>query len=119
MAAPIVTGAVVNMIAVEAMKNPNKILTPQEIKNRLRSDAENSYAANTNEKIKMVNPRKDLCWASPSEFKKNDCYNWWFNPTVNRRNGNIIALSSLDQTYPYSVYIGRYTTKDGNLIENY
>ena len=117
MAAPIVTGAVVNMIAVEAMKNPNKILTPQEIKNRLRSDAENSHAAKINEKIKMVNPRKDLCWAPPSEFEIYDCNNWWFDPTVDR-NGNIIARSSLDQTYEYSVYIGRYT-KNGNLISNY
>ena len=46
-----------------------------------------------------------------------DCNNWWFDPTVDR-NGNIIARSSLDQTYEYSVYIGRYT-KNGNLISNY
>lgn len=117
MATPVVVGAVVNMIAVEAIKNPNKILTPQEIKDRLRSDAENSYAANTNEKIKMDNPNKYLCWKPSSEFKIDDCDKWWFKPTVDR-NGNIIAASSLDQTYPYSIYIGRYT-KNGELISNY
>ena len=127
MAAPIVTGAVVNMIAVEAIKNPNKILTPQEIKYRLQSDAENTAniknaenTASINEKITMVNNYKYKCWEYPSEFTEKDCLTWWFTPitpTVDS-SGNIIAASSLDQTYPYGVYIGRYT-KDGKLIENY
>lgn len=118
MATPIVTGAVVNMIAVEAIKNPNKILTPQEIKDRLRFDAENSYAANINEKIKltMYNFDYSLCWRYPSEFTLNDCLNWWILPTYENR--KLIAQSSVNQTYPYSVYIGKYFNKDA-LISNY
>jgi subtilisin family serine protease len=42
MAAPVVAGACVNMLAVEAKRNLNSILTPQQIKNRLREDAINS-----------------------------------------------------------------------------
>jgi hypothetical protein len=124
MATPIVTGAVVNMIAVESIKNPNKILTPQEIKNRLRSDAENTAniknAENTsiNEKIQMYSYYDyGLCWKPPSEFTVTDCFTWWLSSTRDEQ-GNIIVPSSVMQTYPYSVYIGKYT-KDGNLISNY
>ena len=118
MATPIVTGAVVNMIAVEAIKNPNKILTPKEIKDRLRSDAENSYADKMNKKISMNNFDYGLCWKYPSEFTLSDCFTWWLRSTLDAE-GNLIALSSVRQTYPYSVYIGKYFNRDATLISNY
>jgi subtilisin family serine protease len=97
MAAPIVTGAVVNMIKAESDKNPPKILTPSKIKQRLQNDSKNSYLNKKNEKISMKNNLISLCWRNPpSNFDETDCRNWWFN------------TNNLQKTYPYSLYIGKY-----------
>lgn len=112
MAAPIVTGAVVNMIKLESMRNPNKILKPSEIKKRLQDDSINSFndslnGTTRNEKISMINKSQSLCWKQPpSKFNQTDCNNFWFTP------GN------LQKTRPYSLYIGSYN-KDGVPISNY
>lgn len=109
MAAPLVTGSIVNMIAVQAMRNPNKTLTPAEIRDRLRNDAEGSFDNNRNPKIDMNNTSRSLCWTrSGSQFTEEECIKYWFNGSP----------SVLKQTYPYSLYIGSYT-KDGATVQNY
>ena len=111
MATPIVTGAVVNMINVEYRRDPSKILTPSEIKQRLQDDSKNSSLnGNTqNEKISMINNSKSLCWENPppSNYNETDCNNFWFTP------------KNLEKTYPYSLYIGSYNNENGVPISNY
>lgn len=102
MAAPVVTGAIALMLSVEAKRNPSIILTPLEIKNRLREDAEYSFNDSRNPTIILKNPRFSKCWTKT--FSESECNKWW--------------LATLPETYPYSVYIGRYT-KDGETIQNY
>ena len=104
MAAPVVTGAIVLMLSVEARRNPNTILTPLEIKNRLREDATNSFNDSRNPTIILKNPRFSKCWTKKDTFSESECNKWW--------------RETLPETYPYSVYIGRYT-KDGETIQNY
>jgi subtilisin family serine protease len=111
MATPIVTGAVVNMINVEYRRDPSKILTPSEIKQRLQDDSKNSSLnGNTqNEKISMINNSKSLCWENPppSNYNETDCNNFWFTP------------KNLEKTYPHSLYIGSYNNENGVPISNY
>lgn len=118
MAAPIVTGAIVNMLAVEAMRNPNKTLTPAEIRDRLRNDAEGSFNNNNNNnppisinpRISMNNPSANLCWTKiNSQFSETDCNTYWFSQQ---------QPNALNRTYPYSLFIGSYT-KDGATVQNY
>lgn len=130
MAAPIVTGAICNMLAVEAMRNPNNILTPAEIRQRLRNDAECSFNNNNNNnppvsinpQISMNNPSTNLCWAYtpnpdpdgdplPPLFSEAECNNNWFTSIGGQP-------SALNRTYPYSLFIGSYT-KDGATVQNY
>lgn len=109
MATPIVTGAVVNMIKVESVKNPGKILTPSEIKQRLQDDSIQSYNVDStlNRKIVMENKSESLCWRpQTSIFTEGDCKKWWLN------------TNNLEKTRPYSLYIGPYT-KDEKIITNY
>lgn len=115
MSTPFVTGAVVNMIKVESMRNPSKILTPSEIKQRLQEDSinsfnDNSLNGNTRNKqisMKMTDKSKSLCWKQPpSYYNKTDCNNFWFAP------GN------LEKTRSYSLYIGNYKINN-QLVSNY
>jgi len=110
MAAPIVTGAVVNMIRAELNKT-GTILTPSEIKQRLQNDSEESYNdinfnVSRNEKIVMTNNVRSLCWTPPSSFTQTECNTWWFTP------------NNLQKTRPYSLYVGSYK-KNGVSISNY
>lgn len=113
MATPIVTGAVVHMIKVESIRNPRKILTPSEIKQRLQDDSINSFNDNSlngntrNKQISMTNKSKSLCWKQPpSYFNQTDCNNFWFAP------GN------LQKTRSYSLYVGNYK-KNNQIVSNY
>jgi hypothetical protein len=79
MAAPVVAGAVVNMLTVEAGN-----LTPQQIKQRLQDDAKNSFQSGNNAEVRL-----------PIQYR-GDC------PETNN-------ICTFPPTFPYSVYIGKHT----------
>jgi subtilisin family serine protease len=102
MATPVVAGAIVLMLSVEAKRNSNT-LTPQQIKNRLREDAEDSFNDNSGANNISRNPRIVL----PIEFIGN-C------PPLPPPPTNICTFP-FPTTYPYSVCIGSYT----KIVQNY
>ncbi len=79
MATPIVAGAIVNMLTVEAGN-----LTPQQIKQRLQDDAINSFQSRNNAEIRL-----------PVQYR-GDC------PETNN-------ICTFPPTFPYSVYVGKHT----------
>lgn len=79
MATPIVAGAVVNMLTVEAGN-----LTPQQIKQRLQDDAKNSFQSGNNQVVRL-----------PVQYR-GDC------PETNN-------ICTFPPTFPYSVYVGKHT----------
>jgi subtilisin family serine protease len=104
MSAPIVAGACVNMLAVEAIRNPTNVLTPQQIKTRLREDAINSYNepnnASRNPQIQMP---EQICPEPPVIC------------ITSGTNANTVPFPA---TFPYSVYIGLYIRND-RAVRNY
>jgi subtilisin family serine protease len=101
MSAPIVAGACVNMLAVEARRNPTNVLTPQQIKNRLREDAINSSNDNSGPNNASRNPRilmpERICPEPPEEC------------ITSGTDANTVPFP---ETFPYSVYIGRYIAQN-------
>jgi len=79
MAAPVVAGAIVNMLTVEP-----KNLTPQQIKQILQDDAKNSFQSGNNAEVRL-----------PIQYRGN-C------PETNN-------ICPFPPTFPYSVYIGKHT----------
>jgi subtilisin family serine protease len=126
MSTPVVTGAVALMLTRQANTNSNTTLNPQQIKDKLRQDAFNSFNNSRNPEIIMENTMFSLCWELPtSRFSERHCNIRWNNPsgrfdnpyqnTCPRPNGNNDAYQ---HTYPYGLYIGSYV-KDGETIQNY
>jgi subtilisin family serine protease len=108
MATPIVAGACVNMIAVESRRNPNTILNPRQIKNRLRYDAINSLNNNSAGVYGQTGPSLNPIIRMPILA----C----LQPTCT---GNPGATGSgfgpFPTTFPYSVFIGRHQAQ----VQNY
>ena len=102
MAAPTVTGAIALMLSVQAKRDPTVVLTPEQIKNKLRDDAINSFNDNKNPRIKLENRQFYRCWRQT--FTEEECNTWW--------------RDTLPETYPYSLFIGSYT-KNGETVQNY
>ena len=108
MATPIVAGACVNMIAVESRKNPNIILTPQQIRNWLRDDAINSSNNNsagvygqTGPSLNPIIRVPNLACLQPTCTGSPDTTGSGFGP--------------FPTTFPYSVFIGRHSAP----VQNY
>ena len=87
MATPIVAGAIVNMLTVEAGN-----LTPQQIKERLKNDAINSFQSGHNAEVRL-----------PVQYR-GDC------PETNN-------ICTFPPTFPYSVYVGKHTVT--KTVQNY
>jgi subtilisin family serine protease len=96
MATPIVAGACVNMLAVEARRNPTNVLTPQQIKNRLREDAINSSNDNASRNPRILMPIR-ICPEPPE---------------VCITSGTDANTLPFPATFPHSVYIGRYIAQN-------
>jgi subtilisin family serine protease len=101
MSAPIVAGACVNMLAVEARRNPTNVLTPQQIKNRLREDAINSSNDNSGPNNASLNPRILMPIRICPE-----------PPEVCITSGTDANTLPFPATFPHSVYIGRYIAQN-------
>ena len=107
MAAPVVAGACVNMLAVEARRNPTNVLTPQQIRNRLREDAINSSNDNGGPNNASRNPRIQMpiriCPEPPAIC------------ITSGTNANTVPFSV---TFPHSVFIGLYIN-NSTAVRNY
>ena len=104
MSAPIVAGACVNMLAVEARRNPTNVLTPEQIKNRLREDAKNSSnEPNNDSRNPQIQMPERICPEPPEEC------------ITSGTDANTVPFPA---TFPHSVYIGLYI-RDNIAVRNY
>lgn len=107
MAAPIVAGACVNMLAVEARRNPTNVLTPQQIKTRLREDAINSSNDNGGPNNASRNPQIQMPIRTCPE-----------PPAICITSGTNANTVPFPVTFRHSVFIGRYINNSTD-VRNY
>lgn len=107
MAAPVVAGACVNMLAVEARRNPTNVLTSQQIKTRLSEDAINSSNDNGGPNNASRNPRIQMPIRICPE-----------PPAICITSGTNANTVPFPVTFPHSVFIGRYIN-NSTAVQNY